>query len=48
MRQVERKMIEVYGMDRCRLNVRETNYAAQHLYKSVLGFKQGVWERTDV
>ena len=45
MRQVERKMIEVYGMERCRLNVRETNYAAQHLYTSVLGFKCVALER---
>lgn len=39
MRQVQRKMIEVYNLKHCRLNVRETNYAAIHLYKDVLGFK---------
>lgn len=39
MRQSQRKMIEVYNMKKCQLNVRESNYAAQHLYKNVLGFK---------
>lgn len=39
MRQVEKKMIEVYNLRYCRLNVRETNYAARHLYADVLGFK---------
>lgn len=39
MRQVEKKMIEVYNIKYCRLNVRETNYAARHLYSDVLGFK---------
>ena len=39
MRQVERKMIEVYDLERCTLNVRESNYAAYHLYHSVLGFQ---------
>lgn len=39
MRQVQRKMIEVYHLERCTLNVRETNYAAYHLYHDVLGFK---------
>ncbi|KAK8790565.1 n-alpha-acetyltransferase catalytic subunit [Blastocystis sp. subtype 4] len=40
MRQVQRKMIEVYHLERCTLNVRETNYAAYHLYHDVLGFKR--------
>lgn len=39
MRQVEKKMIEIYNCKYCRLNVRETNYAARHLYTDVLGFK---------
>ena len=39
MRQVERKMIEVYNLERCTLNVRASNYAAYHLYQDVLGFK---------
>ncbi|KAK8800803.1 hypothetical protein WA588_001634 [Blastocystis sp. NMH] len=40
MRQVERKMIEVYNLEKCTLNVRESNYAAYHLYHSVLGFQR--------
>ena len=39
MRQVERKMIEVYNLEKCTLNVRESNYAAYHLYHGVLGFQ---------
>lgn len=38
MRQVEKKMMTVYNIKKCRLNVRETNYAARHLYDT-LGFK---------
>lgn len=39
MRQSQIKMIEVYNCKTCALHVRESNYAARHMYESVLGFK---------
>ena len=42
MRQSQIKMIEVYNCKTCNLHVRETNYAARHMYESVLGFKYSI------
>lgn len=39
MRQSQIKMIEVYNCKTCALHVRESNYAARHMYEDVLGFK---------
>ena len=39
MRQPQSKMIEVYNCKTCALHVRESNYAARHMYEDVLGFK---------
>lgn len=35
----QRAMVEVYGAKYCSLHVRESNYAAYHLYKDTLGFE---------
>ena len=39
MRQSQIKMCEVYNCKTCALHVRESNYAARHMYEDVLGFK---------
>ena len=39
MRQSQIKMIEVYNCKTCALHVRESNYAARHMYEDILGFK---------
>lgn len=39
MRQSQIKMVEVYNCKTCTLHVRESNYAARHMYEDVLGFK---------
>ena len=39
MRQSQIKMIEIYNCKTCALHVRESNYAARHMYEEVLGFK---------
>lgn len=39
MRQAQIKMIELYNCKTCALHVRESNYAARHMYEDVLGFK---------
>ena len=39
MRQSQIKMCEVYNCQTCALHVRESNYAARHMYEDVLGFK---------
>lgn len=39
MRQSQIKMIEMYNCKTCALHVRESNYAARHMYENVLGFK---------
>ena len=39
MRQSQIKMIELYNCKTCALHVRESNYAARHMYEEVLGFK---------
>ena len=38
MRQSQIKMVEVYNCKTCALQVRESNYAARHMYQDVLGF----------
>ena len=38
MRQSQIKMVEVYNCKTCALHVRESNYAARHMYQDVLGF----------
>lgn len=39
MRQSQIKMCEVYNCKTCALHVRESNYAARHMYEDVLEFK---------
>ena len=48
MRQSQIKMIEVYNCKTCALHVRESNYAARHMYESVLGFEYRLLHKNNV